>query len=258
MAGFPSPTPAKMRGATIFKSSTITRWARRRRTTAGLRAARPKGMEVRRARDRRRPVSGDRDRRRHRRPQSRLVSGTVAARRPDHRPDRQFDAGYELIDNDGPVLLFQNDKHAPRGRVIAVDTRRSGKPSGGRSFRKPPNAASRVAGRQPVFRQLSARRPFAGQGVRHRRRVSARSEVPGTGNRQRVQRYAGRRETFYSYHLVHVAGHDLSLRRGQRREHGVSAPKVGLRSRRLRDRAGLLRQQGRHAGADVHQLQEGT
>ena len=34
-----------------------------------------------------------------------------------------FDAGYHFIDNDGPVFWFQTDLDAPRGRVIAIDTR---------------------------------------------------------------------------------------------------------------------------------------
>ncbi|HEX3727936.1 MAG TPA: prolyl oligopeptidase family serine peptidase [Pirellulales bacterium] len=47
------------------------------------------------------------------------------------KPDRpivelitKFDAGYSLIDNDGPILFFKTNKDAPRGRVIAIDTRR--------------------------------------------------------------------------------------------------------------------------------------
>ena len=32
-----------------------------------------------------------------------------------------LEAGYELIDNDGPVLFFKTNKDAPRGRVIAID-----------------------------------------------------------------------------------------------------------------------------------------
>lgn len=35
-----------------------------------------------------------------------------------------FEAGYELIDNDGPVLFFKTTYAAPRGRVIAIDTRK--------------------------------------------------------------------------------------------------------------------------------------
>jgi prolyl oligopeptidase len=34
-----------------------------------------------------------------------------------------FDAGYDLIDNEGTVLYFKTNKDAPRGRVIAIDTR---------------------------------------------------------------------------------------------------------------------------------------
>jgi prolyl oligopeptidase len=34
-----------------------------------------------------------------------------------------FDAQYLFVDNDGPVLWFQTDLDAPRGRLIAIDTR---------------------------------------------------------------------------------------------------------------------------------------
>ncbi|MGO8793672.1 MAG: prolyl oligopeptidase family serine peptidase [Candidatus Sulfotelmatobacter sp.] len=34
-----------------------------------------------------------------------------------------FDAKYDFIDNDGPVFWFQTDLDAPRGRLIAIDTR---------------------------------------------------------------------------------------------------------------------------------------
>jgi prolyl oligopeptidase len=34
-----------------------------------------------------------------------------------------FDAQYNFIDNDGPVFWFQSDLDAPRGRIIAIDTR---------------------------------------------------------------------------------------------------------------------------------------
>ena len=35
-----------------------------------------------------------------------------------------FDASYNFVDNDGPVFWFHTDLDAPRGRVIAIDTRR--------------------------------------------------------------------------------------------------------------------------------------
>jgi prolyl oligopeptidase len=37
------------------------------------------------------------------------------------------DAIHRFIDNDGPVFYFQTDLDAPRGRVVAVDTRRPGR-----------------------------------------------------------------------------------------------------------------------------------
>ncbi|CAN5694413.1 prolyl oligopeptidase family serine peptidase [soil metagenome] len=50
-------------------------------------------------------------------------------RRPNLRaPVRElvtgFEANYGMVGNDGPVLYVQTDKDAPKGRVIAVDTRR--------------------------------------------------------------------------------------------------------------------------------------
>jgi prolyl oligopeptidase len=35
-----------------------------------------------------------------------------------------FDHEYSFLDNDGPVFWFKTDRDAPRGRVIAIDTRR--------------------------------------------------------------------------------------------------------------------------------------
>jgi prolyl oligopeptidase len=35
----------------------------------------------------------------------------------------KFDAGYSFVGNDGPVFYFWTDNEAPRGRLIAVDTR---------------------------------------------------------------------------------------------------------------------------------------
>jgi prolyl oligopeptidase len=38
----------------------------------------------------------------------------------------EFDASYEFIDNDGPVFWFHTDLDAPRGRLVAIDTRNPG------------------------------------------------------------------------------------------------------------------------------------
>ncbi len=45
---------------------------------------------------------------------------------PDAEPTHlvgEFDADYSFLDNDGPVFWFRTNKDAPRGRVIAIDTR---------------------------------------------------------------------------------------------------------------------------------------
>jgi prolyl oligopeptidase len=36
----------------------------------------------------------------------------------------EFDASYGFIGNDGPIFWFQTDLNAPRGRIIAIDTRK--------------------------------------------------------------------------------------------------------------------------------------
>src|SRR5262249_24921259 len=38
-----------------------------------------------------------------------------------------FEHDYTFIDNDGPIFYFRTDNQAPRGRVIAIDTRRPGR-----------------------------------------------------------------------------------------------------------------------------------
>jgi prolyl oligopeptidase len=45
-----------------------------------------------------------------------------------------FDASYNFIGNDGPVFWFQTDLNAPRGRLIAIDTRNPDRKNWRRSF----------------------------------------------------------------------------------------------------------------------------
>jgi prolyl oligopeptidase len=48
---------------------------------------------------------------------------TVPGSKPVELIDN-FDAEYTFIDNDGPVFFFKTDLNAPRGKVIAIDTRK--------------------------------------------------------------------------------------------------------------------------------------
>src|SRR5262249_46767640 len=50
-----------------------------------------------------------------------------ALQQPDSKPVAlidNFDSKYSFIDNDGPVFFFRTELTAPRGRVIAIDTRK--------------------------------------------------------------------------------------------------------------------------------------
>jgi prolyl oligopeptidase len=57
-------------------------------------------------------------------PKNRLYYKDLA--QPDSQVVRlldDFDAQYQFIDNDGPIFWLQSDLDAPRGRVLAIDTR---------------------------------------------------------------------------------------------------------------------------------------
>jgi prolyl oligopeptidase len=55
-----------------------------------------------------------------------LGAGMDAAAAPMVELLPDADASYGFIDNDGPVFFFRTDRDAPRGRLIAIDTRRPG------------------------------------------------------------------------------------------------------------------------------------
>lgn len=62
-----------------------------------------------------------------------------------------FDASYGFVDNDGPVFWFHTDLEAPRGRVIAIDTRA---PERGRWREVIPQAAETIQGVSLVNHQF--------------------------------------------------------------------------------------------------------
>ncbi len=111
-----------------------------------------------------------------------------------------FEAGYVTIDNDGPVLFFKTNKDAPRGRVIAIDTREPS-PANWRDIvpqaQETIHAAQLVGDRFFVNYLTDAHSQvmvfdMAGKFVRE-------VKFPGLGT---VAGFAGKRndrETFYSY-----------------------------------------------------------
>jgi len=111
-----------------------------------------------------------------------------------------FDASYRFIDNDGPVFYLRSDLEAPRGRVIAIDTRHPERKNWTTIISA---AAERLEGVSLVGDRLIARylkdahtevRIFDMKG-----RLRSTLALPGLGT---ANGFDGRREdqeTFYSY-----------------------------------------------------------
>ena len=123
---------------------------------------------------------------------------------PDQKPVHlvgEFDADYTFIDNDGPVFWFRTDKNAPRGRVVAIDTR---KPAPAHwvdlipeQARDAARASMSVAGRF-LARYLkdahSVVRVFDLSG-----RFLRDVELPGLGTADGFEGKRSDKETFYSF-----------------------------------------------------------
>jgi prolyl oligopeptidase len=112
----------------------------------------------------------------------------------------EFDAQYNFIDNDGPVFWFFTDNVAPRGRLIAIDTRKPEKANWQEIIPQSPETlvAVSLVGEQFFANYLkdayTNSRVFDLTG-RHLRDV----ELPGIGS---AGGFGGRRkdqETFYSF-----------------------------------------------------------
>jgi prolyl oligopeptidase len=118
-----------------------------------------------------------------------------------------WDAEYDFIDNDGPVLWFVTDLDAPLRRIIAVDTRQPARDQWREIIPESNDTlqAANTIGNHFVLRYLrdacSAVRVFDLQG-KHVRDV----ELPGLGS---VSGFGGRKddsETFYSFTSYTVPG----------------------------------------------------
>ena len=78
-----------------------------------------------------------------------------------------------------------------------------------------------------------------------RRRARPRDRAPGPRLGRRLRRQARREGHVLHLHLVHLPVDDLQVRPGHRRLRDLPQARGQVRSVRLRDEAGLLRQQGR-------------
>jgi len=127
-----------------------------------------------------------------------------------------FEAAYDFLGNDGPVFWFLTDHDAPRGRIVAIDTR-----APGRIAEVVPQAAETLTDAEIVGdRFIASYLEHASTRVRmYRLDGSPAGEValPGLGA---ASGFTGRRadtETFYSFtsFTTPTEIHRLDLKRGE-------------------------------------------
>ena len=166
-------------------------------------------------------------------------------RKPDAKPQPLFtawDALYTFIGSKGDELYFQTTNSAPRGRVIAVECRRScarraGAPSCRRRHRRSA-ASSYIGGRVVVEYTRDARsvvRLFEANGARARR-----SETSRARHRHGFQGSGTNPETFFSYSDYLSPTRILRLDVAANTVSEFRTPKVPADFTPLRHRAGVL------------------
>jgi prolyl oligopeptidase len=112
----------------------------------------------------------------------------------------RFDATYTLVGNDGPVLYLFTNRDAPRGRVIAVDTRRPAPehwrelvPQGEHTLESASVIGDRIVARY-LHDASSQVRFFTLDG-----KTQGELELPGLGTVAGFGGHRGDHETFYSF-----------------------------------------------------------
>ena len=172
-----------------------------------------------------------------------------------------FDHEYTFVGNDGAALFFKTDLDAPRRRLdrhrpAPAAARRTGRKSCPQTD-EPRSSTSSFVGDRFIATYLKDVRPQV-QVFSRTGRFVREVDLPGIGA---VAGFQGKRtdtrDVLHVLQLRHADEH-LSLRRGHRHEPPVPPAGAEVRPGRLRSPAGVLPQQGRHAGADVPGLQEGT
>ena len=122
----------------------------------------------------------------------------------------KFEAEYAFIDNDGPVFWFRTDLDAPRGRVVAIDTRKPQRENWNELIPESGDALRHVTavGGSFVASYLSDARSrvkvFGTEG-----KIIREAELPGIGT---ASGFSGKRddpETFYFYTSFPVIRWDL-------------------------------------------------
>ena len=129
----------------------------------------------------------------------------------------EFEAEYHFIDNDGPIFWFKTNKNAPRGKLVAIDTR---SPQPEHWIEVIPEAAETLESVDlvgdhflAVYLKDARHAQFASS--MFTASTSATSICPASG-RPRVPWQAERRRDLLLVHIVHLPGDHLPLRCRQR------------------------------------------
>ena len=169
-----------------------------------------------------------------------------------------FDHDSAVIDNVGDKFLVQTNLEAPNGKIILIDPKRPDKTGWTVVVPEKPEALrGRGHGRRSAVLHLPQGRQHQDFPVRPGREAGAGDRAPGPRHFRRAERLARRHDPLLRLHLVHLSADHLQVRHRHRRVRGLPQARGQVRPPGLRDQAGLLRQQGRDQGADVHRPQEG-
>lgn len=113
---------------------------------------------------------------------------------------KDFDAQYGFVGNDGPVFFVKTNLGAPRGRLVAIDTRR---PERGAWRELVPQADETLVGLTQVGEGFFAEYLKDARSVVRRFALDGRPqgevELPGLGNVKGFGGWRRDRETFYSF-----------------------------------------------------------
>ena len=169
-----------------------------------------------------------------------------------------FDAHYDFIDNDGPIFWFKTDKDAPRGRIVAIDTRHP-EPSHWRETRAagwgtqwrasaPSAGASSSLTCTTPTRSSRSTASTDGSSVRSPCRVSARRAASAAG--------AAMWRRFFSYTSFAAPTTIYRYDVPRARATVFRRPQIAFRRESVRDPTGLLPLQGRDARPDLPDVPE--
>ena len=216
---------------------------------ARVRAARSQGLEPRSGSRPRTAAISSLDVSRGTAPENAVFVKDLGADGPVVELLPDADARYVYLANDATTFYFLTTKDAPRGRDRRA---RSARPHAARDRRADSRRARRRdVLRRPHRRDVPARRARARRRLRARRARAVRGRAARPRQRRRISpASAATRETFYSYtsytEPTSIYRYDVATEPVDARVRAADS----FRRERVRERAGVLHVQGRHARPD--------